>query len=266
MQVSEAPRPGTALERASVHQRVAVMRECAGSLQLIAHLQAAGHASLPHVSALLVTNRPAAVEAAVERMAAQSYPQLEVIVAIHGFPAPDTSSWSDRAKNLVSHIVEVADVWNLGQALRIASDRASGDLVTKVDDDDLYGPDHIWQLVLARNYSGAQVVGKPPEFTYISPIDRTVRRKVRSEAYVTTVAGGTMMIEAGALRAIGGWRPVPRSVDRALLDRVIDAGGLVYATSGVDFTYVRSNSGHTWSSPLGNFLRNNTEQWRGVGL
>lgn len=265
MQAPEAARAGAALERASVHQRVAVMRECAGSLQLTSHLQAAGHARLPQVSALLVTNRPGAVQAAVERMAAQSYPELEVIVAIHGFPAPDTSSWSDGAKNILSHMIEVARVMNLGQALRIASERASGELVTKVDDDDVYGVDHIWQLVLAHMYSGAQLVGKPPEFTYIAPLKRTVRRGSRSEAFVNTVAGGTMLMRTSDLMGVGGWRPVPRSVDRALLDKVLDSGGLVYATSGVDFTYVRSDSGHTWSSPLGHFLKNNTEQWRGLG-
>ena len=34
------------------------------------------------------------------------------------------------------------------------------------------------------------------------------------------VAGGTMLISRADLAMVGGWRPVPKSVDRALLDRV----------------------------------------------
>ena len=40
---------------------------------------------------------------------------------------------------------------------------------TKVDDDDRYGPEHIWDLVLARQFSGATVVGKGAEFVYLEP-------------------------------------------------------------------------------------------------
>ena len=53
------------------------------------------------------------------------------------------------------------DIGLLGaEATRVAQ----GTLLTKVDDDDLYGPEHVWDLVLARCYSGAAVVGKGAEF------------------------------------------------------------------------------------------------------
>jgi hypothetical protein len=29
-----------------------------------------------------------------------------------------------------------------------------------MDDDDFYGPEHVWDLVVARLYSGAEIVGK----------------------------------------------------------------------------------------------------------
>ena len=64
--------------------------------------------------------------------------------------------------------------------------------------------------------------------------DRTVERARAAGAEVQEtvantakfVAGGTILISRGDLAAVGGWRPVPRSVDRALLDGRIDAAGV----------------------------------------
>ena len=50
----------------------------------------------------------------------------------------------------------------------------SGDLVLKMDDDDWYAPDAIADLVRAHAYSGAEVVGMPAEFHYLTEPDVTV--------------------------------------------------------------------------------------------
>ena len=60
--------------------------------------------------------------------------------------------------------------------LGLAPGRAQGTLLAKVDDDDTYGTEHIWDLVLARHYSGATLVGKGTEFVYLETLDTTVRR------------------------------------------------------------------------------------------
>ena len=105
-----------------------------------------------------------------------------------------------------------------------ASARAEGELLAKMDDDDFYSATHIWDLVLARMYSGAQIVGKALDWIYLTHADTTVFRPTYpAEQFAKFVAGGTMLISAGDLAQVGGWRPVPKSVDRALLDRVLDA-------------------------------------------
>ena len=133
-----------------------------------------------------------------------------------------------------------------------------------MDDDDLYGPEHIWDLVLARHYSGAEVVGKGAEFVYLEPRDQTVRRRMGNEFYTDVVAGGTMLLAKGDLEAVGGWRPVTRSVDRALLDRVLADGGLVYRTHGFGFIYTRHGDGHTWDPGLDYFARDPVRTWNGL--
>ena len=85
-----------------------------------------------------------------------------------------------------------------------------GDLLTKMDDDDLYAAHHIWDLVLARQYSGAQLVAKAVETVYLTRTNTTVQQFLGgAETYRWPhLAGGAMMIARGDLERVGGWRPV----------------------------------------------------------
>jgi hypothetical protein len=108
------------------------------------------------------------------------------------------------------------------------------------------------------------VVGKGAEFVYLVPRDVTVRRRMASEIYDGYVAGGTILLGRGDLEAVGGWRPVQRSVDRALLERVLAAGGLVYRTHGFGYIYARHHEGHTWDVSLDHFDRDPVRRWTGL--
>ena len=85
------------------------------------------------------------------------------------------------------------DAW-FGDVLTASVRAASGDVVAKMDDDDWYGPDFLTDLLLARHYSGADVVGMTAEYVHLEAIDRTVRRTDESERAAKFVAGGTIMV------------------------------------------------------------------------
>ncbi len=163
----------------------------------------------PAVTALLLTRRPEQVAAVLEAMAAQSYPELELVVGLHGCDLPaDDRDWLTRHE-LPVQVVSIPARLSFGEALGEATRWARGSLLTKVDDDDRYGPEHVWDLVLARQYSGATVVGKGAEFVYLEPRDLTVRRRMGSELYTDVVAGGTMLCPAATWSpsAAGGHWP-----------------------------------------------------------
>jgi hypothetical protein len=154
---------------------------------------------------------------------------------------------------------------SLGEVLQTCSDRAEGALITKMDDDDFYGAEHIWDLVLAREYSGAQIVGKALDWIYVESKDTTAFRPTyAAEKYADFVAGGTILLSRADLNAVGGWRPVPKSVDRALLDRMLADGGLVYRTHGLGYVYVRHSAGHTASVKDEHFLTRTTSTHAGL--
>ncbi|WP_158558248.1 glycosyltransferase [Spongiactinospora gelatinilytica] len=217
----------------------------------------------PPISVVLCTRRPDFVGFALGQIAAQRGVDVEVVLGLHGvpeeavagavadFPLPLTIVTADAAKPF-------------GEILNRAVDRTSGAYLTKWDDDDWYGPDHLADLVLARRYSGADLVGVASEFFYLEQIDVTIRRRWSSEVMADHVAGGTFLISRETLRALGGFRPVPRSVDIELFSALLRAGGCIYRTHGLGFMARRSaRRRHTWQEPIGYFLHRAKEQWRG---
>ena len=205
---------------------------------------------LARISVLLATRRPGRLAAALANVARQRYPRLELVLALHGpgFAADAVQ----RAGAGFPHPVKLLRLdasRPLGSVLNAAAGAAGGALLAKMDDDDLYGPEHLWDLALAREYSGAALVGKFPATVYLARGDRTVRRRrVRSETWSSSISGGTMLIGRTDLERAGGWRRVPRHVDEALVEDVLRAGGGVYRTHDAGYLLVRHGDRHTWEA------------------
>jgi hypothetical protein len=222
------------------------------------------HAAAPSVSVLLATKRPENLDFALRQVARQRGAAVELVLAAHGFQ-PDAARVRDVLGDAPYTLLALPQTMLFGDVLRAASEAASGDVVLKMDDDDWYGPDVVADLLLARGYSGADLVGMPAEFVYLEPIRTTVRRRGASETHAAVVAGGTMMIDRSLLRSVGGFRSVRRFVDAQLLASVRAAGGSVYRTQGLGYVLRRTSAGHTWDAGLGYFLtrRSLAYQWRG---
>lgn len=211
---------------------------------------------VPSVSILLATKRPHLLGWAVENVARQDYPRLQLVLSLHGdgFEAAAVDGLVGRL-SIPSRVVRVGGSKPLGSVLNAAVKEANGTLLTKMDDDDLYGRDHIWDLVLAHEYSDAPLVGKALETVYFADRDQTVRRlRGQGEMYNRHVAGGTLLISRHDLDRVGGWQRVPSGVDVALAAGVLRAGGSVYRTHGAGYVMVRHGDAHTWNADDSEFL------------
>ncbi|MEU1876536.1 glycosyltransferase [Streptosporangium sp. NPDC020072] len=222
-------------------------------------------APVPLVSVLLATRRPEMVRFAFEQLSRQRGAEFEVILALHGIPAghPDVAeATASFDRPLTVFEADRASVF--GTVLNEAAARASGAFLLKMDDDDWYGPDFVSDLLLAHSYSGAEVVGMVPEFVYLASIGVTVHREQVTEQITNFIAGGTILTERSAFHAVGGFRPLPGTIDAQFQHAVQGAGGRIYRTQGLGYVLRRGNAaGHTWREPIGTFLRRNKRQWRG---
>lgn len=224
-----------------------------------------------HISVVLATRRPERIRAAVKQIARQSWPNVEIVLALHGIDIPqeDLSFLAECGRPVTILRIPVDRV--LGEVLNAGVDAAAGQLIAKMDDDDWYGENHLLDLVQAMEYSGAQLVGSQVEFVYLEDLDLTTRRPPEGERFGNHVAGGTMLISAADLMDLGGWRPVHRAVDRCLLQSVAGAGGSIYRGHGQNYVMHRYSEshlhgGHTWAPDAEVFLQNSVEQWNGFVL
>ncbi|MBU1801146.1 MAG: hypothetical protein KKA97_02675 [Actinobacteria bacterium] len=220
----------------------------------------------PSVSILLATKRADMLDFALAQVARQrDVASLELVLAPHGFDVDPV-----RVRDAVGEQVSVAVVPQaadtlFGDVLEAASRAAGGDVVLKMDDDDWYAPDVVSDLLRARGYSGAEMVGMPAELHYLTEQDLTVKRGHPTELYARFVAGGTMLVDRHALRAVGGFRSVRKFVDAQLIDSILAAGGAVYRTHGLGYVLRRNPSGHTWQVDLDYLLdpRRTVATWPG---
>jgi len=220
---------------------------------------------LPHVSLVLVSRRPELVTAMVQRLSRLAYPHLQIVVGLHGAPAPTDLAEAAGPRDLVVREFESDEVF--GTVLNHAFDCASGELVGKVDDDDYLSDAHLLDLVMAHHYSGATLVGKSTTVVFLEAIDTTVRRLYGArEAFTHRVSGATFLLDKADLAALGGWPVVPRAVDSALITTLRERGGTIYQPHDLGYLYVRKAdpSSHTWTTGIAHFLGNAREQWVGL--
>lgn len=246
-------------ESASIRMRRLALRKHALPARARAVYEVAGvrPPAHPPVSVLLATRRPELLHCALRSVAKQDYPNLELVLALHGGEF-DTNAVAEMLTSLPLslHIVQVGGDRPLGAVLNAASGAAGGELLTKMDDDDLYDRHHVWDLVLAHQYSGAMLVGKGIEYVYLASSDETIRRNSGyAECRNVYLAGGALMIARRDLERIGGWRELPVGVDQSLIEDVLRAGGTVYRTHGHGFLLVRHGREHTWRLDENRFRR-----------
>ncbi|RCG30218.1 glycosyltransferase family 2 protein [Sphaerisporangium album] len=219
----------------------------------------------PPISVVMCTRRAELVPFALGQIARQRGVDLEVVLTLHGVPAsaPEVRRAVRDFERPIT-VVEADASLPFGSVLNLAASRASGTFLSKWDDDDWYGPDHLADMALARAYSGAELVGAASEFFYLQQIDVTIRRDWTSETMSNHVAGGTFVVSRSAFEALGGFRPVARAVDVHFFQDLMRAGGAIYRTHGLGFVARRAaRGGHTWQEPVGYFLARAKDQWRG---
>lgn len=219
----------------------------------------------PSVSVVLPTRRPALVPTALAMLAAQHGGELEVVVALHGAHDPSPVEDAITAAGLAGTVLPVPATVPFGAVVNAAVARTSGQLVLKWDDDDLYGPHVVEDLVLAQRASGAALTGKAAEFVHLDALGRTIwRTPARAEGPSMTLAGGTFLTPRSVLDEVGGYPPLARAVDHHLKARIAAAGGAVYRTHGFGFVLRRHGAGHTWAAGDERFLAQAVATFEGV--
>lgn len=223
---------------------------------------------IPAVTVVVASKRAGDVEECLRHLSDQTYPSLEVVLGTHGYVVDDKtrSRWNSFFPHPL-RVESLPETLTLGMALGRLSRIADGELVTKVDDDDHYGPNHVTDLFLAWHQSGADLVAKGARFVHFPDHGKTIDRTwAATETFNVTPAGGTLFLARSTLQQVGGWTMSSRHVDADLTTRVRAQGGLTYRTHSLEYVYVRRDSGHTWSTRIDDLIKQSERVYTGLPI
>lgn len=210
----------------------------------------------PTVTITCSTKRPDSLRLIGENVRRQTHLYLDLVLVLHG------SGFDSLTDEAVRSVLGMEDV----RILRKADDAIFGDCLnaslefvdslyfTKFDDDDWYGPEHIGDLLVAHEYSGADIVGKWAHEVYFSKerfaLDWCLDRQ---EAFGEHLPGATILMETALIKKFR-FDSVRKAIDTALFKRLETAGGRLYSTHRFNFTRVRHDD-HTFDRGIDYFFK-----------
>jgi hypothetical protein len=233
--------------------------------QILTHLDIPTNPT-PRISILLATKRPDYIEHALQSVTSQNWENKELLLLLHGpenFDLPHIQQLTNQLP-YPTHIIPCPDAWTLGDCLNTGLDHATGTYITKMDDDDHYGPNHLTDLTTAHTYSNADITGKWGNITYLEKENLTIDWHAdKQEAFVTHIPGATMLMKRSLLSRYRLSR-VSQGEDSLLFRSVSRDGGDLYSTHRFNFVRVRHGD-HSFARSNAEFLADSSGQLR-VGL
>ncbi|HUW78928.1 MAG TPA: glycosyltransferase family A protein [Candidatus Nanopelagicaceae bacterium] len=228
----------------------------------------------PSVSVLIATARPSDLSAILRQVHQQSLDSFELLIGLHNFAL--SSDQCDQIVKLEERAIRVsmqnfAADHTLGTILSTLAKSSTGDLIAKMDDDDIYGPEHLKDLLDSLLANKADAVGKAMNYVYLEALDVTVRRAGEGgtsavELWADWVCGGTILVKRD-LAEKGGWFGEGKSaVDRFLLNGVMKNGGRIWRTFGTGYVYRRRPTSHTYVTNYSKYLKSARDQRVGIWI
>lgn len=202
----------------------------------------------PKITVLAATRRGDQLPHLVEQINKQTIKPHEVMLLLHGASKSDV----DKAKRLVGKlnnykVVPCDETMLFGEVLNRGLDMSTGDYITKMDDDDYYGPEHFADLYAAALQSQADFVGKWNNWVYFADTNETISWLPEySDIYSSHIPGGTILVRSELLKTLR-FGLVRRAIDSELYRRAISRDATLYVTHRYNYVRVRGND-HTYNA------------------
>lgn len=213
------------------------------------------------IACLLVTMRPDLLAGCIERFRRDAYPYKELIVVVNRDDCSPADFDGLAHGDEPIRIFVAGRCRSLGACLNFALSRTDAPFWAKVDDDDLYGPNYLSDMMLYQRAGPFKVFGKPPVFGYLESGDELLwdsewARHVNlvhdaGRARAALVAGGTLSGCRSILDVVSFSERRRGGSDSDFIRRCYEQGFDVAALDGFNFVRFRSDKTgfHTWNLP-----------------
>ena len=204
----------------------------------------------PKVSLICSTNRIDNITIILENYSRQMYKNTELLICIN---LDINDSIQNRLNSLKVNnkikIIVLDDKYTLGHCLNKLVEMSEGEIIQKMDDDDLYGKDFITNNVMMYDIYKPDVLGKTGYFTYFK---ETKQLYIRTHLLINqiisnfTCGATTSFIKASGLL----FGDKNRGEDTELLKTANNRKLKIVNSQVFDYCYIRGSSeNHTWNIP-----------------
>ena len=213
------------------------------------------------VSILLPTMRPNNIDNIIKNISQQNYKNIELIFIPQFYSNSQLDLISKKLNTSCPNIKKIVilrldDDLTLGARLNKAIEVSTGSYWAKMDDDDLYFPNYLSDMLLPFWIEDCAVTGKSEQFVYLSEINKTVLRNPGKRNRLSFVSGATFVVNksiAGDLR----FGESNSGEDTYLINMAKDKKLKIYAADPFNHIVIRSKSldDHTWKFSTEGFLK-----------
>ncbi|MEI2418818.1 glycosyltransferase [Arthrospira platensis SPKY2] len=212
----------------------------------------------PLISVVAATNRPKNLNNCLENFKSQKHENKELLLILNS-NSYNLEEVYQKVSSLPNvQVFQVEEEKTLGECLNLGVNHAKGKYIAKFDDDDLYGPHFLGDMILPFFYTDAALVGKQTYYGYLEYYDKlVVRFPGREHRYTNLVSGGTMVIKREVFDQIRF--PYRESgTDTAFLKSCYDNQLKIWSSDKYNFVQKRKldTSYHTWKINESDYLKN----------
>ena len=225
-------------------------------------------AASPSVSVVIATCRPENVTHALESFSKQLYEEKELIVVLNN-ASFDMNAINDQVGALENaRFLTIEGKTSLGASLNVGIEKATGEFIAKMDDDNLYGERFLSDLMLAASYSNAEIVGKGTYFVHLEEGDKMAIRVVGAEHQYSKFVGGSALIVRRGVHKEFPFEHTNIGEDTIFLKEVTNAGCRIYSADRFNYVLVRNadEGKHTWNIKTADFMKNCQNVQSGLDL
>lgn len=177
----------------------------------------------------------------------QSYPNKELIVVLNN-NSMNYNEWLDYSKRFPDvRIYQLDESVSLGECLNFAVKNSNGDYIAKLDDDDHYGVQYLFDMLTYFYCTEASIIGKTSVFIFFEALKQLYLSGQNSFDYVLTAFGGTQVIKREVFDEIS-YQALNVSEDRNFLQMCTKKGFKIYSGDPFNYTYMRhaNYKNNTW--------------------
>jgi len=208
----------------------------------------------PLISIVLPSNRRHELKNIYKNLFCQNYPNIEILFGLTNFKNNDFDYLNSlRFKNSNIKKVEFLNIpenMSLGKKLNTLIKNAKGSYIAKMDDDDIYMKNYLWDLSLPFKFTNCDIVGKKTCYSYLKDMKKSLLRSPGYEHVNTNFINGATFIFKKKVWDKIKFDDITLGEDTSFLEKIKKNKLSVYSSDSLNYMNIRYSdlSKHTFKN------------------